>query len=163
MSSRFFSQRGFSMVEVLVTIILISIGILGMVAKQSKTIVYTQDSVQRNTAAMLADDLMEIMRTNASAPSGYYKAMGTAFPTAASSCEPLPNSPQQRLGCWAARTAAALPGAADLGTAEYEVKAEGRAISIRLAWRTQDGQCLDPTRTAADQQTICVYTLVSEL
>ena len=50
------------MIEVLVTLVLISIGVLGMVALQARTIQYTQDAVQRNTAAMLANDLVELMR-----------------------------------------------------------------------------------------------------
>lgn len=59
------SARGFSLIEVLVTLILISIGVLGMVALQGRAIQYTQDSVQRNTAAMLANDLVEMIRAKA--------------------------------------------------------------------------------------------------
>ncbi|MCR3769086.1 type IV pilus modification protein PilV, partial [Pseudomonas aeruginosa] len=47
-------ETGFSMIEVLVALVLISIGVLGMVAMQGRTIQYTQESVQRNAAAMLA-------------------------------------------------------------------------------------------------------------
>lgn len=57
-------NRGFSMIEVLVTLVLISIGVLGMVAMQAKGITYTQDSVVRNQAALLADELMEILRSD---------------------------------------------------------------------------------------------------
>ena len=56
--------RGFSMIEVLVTILLICIGVLGLVALQGRTITYTQDSALRNAAAMLADDLQEMMRAD---------------------------------------------------------------------------------------------------
>ena len=47
------AEAGFSMIEVLVTILLICIGVLGLVALQGRTITYTQDSALRNAAAML--------------------------------------------------------------------------------------------------------------
>src|SRR5690606_12856634 len=59
--------RGFSLLEVLITILLISIGLLGMVAMQGRAIQYTQDSIERTNAAVLANELLEIVR---SAPSG---------------------------------------------------------------------------------------------
>ncbi|KUJ92033.1 MAG: type 4 fimbrial biogenesis protein PilV, partial [Pseudomonas sp. 63_8] len=43
-------SRGFSMIEVLVTVLLICIGVLGLVALQGRTIAYTQDSAYRNAA-----------------------------------------------------------------------------------------------------------------
>ena len=58
------NSRGFSLIEVLVTIVLTTVGILGMVALQSRSIQYTQDSVNRNPAVTLAYDLIEIMRAN---------------------------------------------------------------------------------------------------
>lgn len=73
-------SSGFSMIEVLVTLVLISIGVLGMVALQARTIQYTQDAVQRNTAAMLANDLVELMRAMPEGLADFYNAAGTTFP-----------------------------------------------------------------------------------
>lgn len=58
------NSRGFSLIEVLVTIVLTTVGVLGMVALQGKSIQYTQDSVNRNAAVTLANDLIEIMRSH---------------------------------------------------------------------------------------------------
>lgn len=55
-------NQGFSLIEVLVTILLTTIGILGMVALQGKSIQYTQDTVHREAAISAADELIEIMR-----------------------------------------------------------------------------------------------------
>lgn len=55
--------QGFSLIEVLVTIVLTTVGILGMVALQVKSISYTQDTIQREAAISAADELVEIMRT----------------------------------------------------------------------------------------------------
>ena len=57
-------NQGFSLIEVLVTVVLTTVGILGMVALQSKSIQYTQDAVNRNAAVTLTNDLIEIMRSH---------------------------------------------------------------------------------------------------
>lgn len=55
-------NQGFSLIEVLVTILLTTIGILGMVALQVKSMSYTQDTVHREAGISAADELVEIMR-----------------------------------------------------------------------------------------------------
>ena len=57
-------SQGFSLIEVLVALVLIATGMLGMLALQSKSIQYTQDSVNRNLAITLSNDLLEMMRTH---------------------------------------------------------------------------------------------------
>lgn len=161
-------SRGFSLIEVLVTLLLTSIGILGMVAMQAKAIAYTQDSIQRNAAAMLADELMEIMRTDTNnvltvngrprESSGYYKTSGS-FPEAADDCSSLPNDPAGRLGCWAAHASQVLPGASELLNSEFHIKPIGSTIEIQLAWSVAAGGCLDGN----DAGTVCHYRLRAEL
>ena len=56
--------RGFSLIEVLVTIVLVTVGVLGTVALQGKSIQYTQDAMNRNAAINLAHELIEIMRAH---------------------------------------------------------------------------------------------------
>lgn len=55
-------NQGFSLIEVLITLVLITLGVLGMLALQSKSIQYTQDAVHRNSAIHLANDLLQMMR-----------------------------------------------------------------------------------------------------
>ncbi len=162
MNMRSFNQ-GFSLIEVLITIVLISIGILGMVAMQAKTITYTQDSVQRNAAATLADDLMEMMRADNGSVSNYYKASGNNFPDAPQQCMPLPNDSAQRLGCWAQRAKDALPDAASLLAGDFVIAKTGTAVRIQLAWRVKDGECMDASAVAGSDKTICHYSLTAEL
>ncbi len=61
------SAAGFSLIEVLVSLVIICIGVLGLVALQSRSLVLSQDAIQRNNAIMLAGDLLELMRSNAGA------------------------------------------------------------------------------------------------
>ncbi|PKM24890.1 MAG: type IV pilus modification protein PilV [Gammaproteobacteria bacterium HGW-Gammaproteobacteria-13] len=57
-------QYGFSLIEVLVTLVLVTTGILGMISMQGRSIQYTHDSAQRNAAVDLSNQLVEIMRAN---------------------------------------------------------------------------------------------------
>jgi type IV pilus assembly protein PilV len=110
-------SAGFSMIEVLVSLIIIVIGVLGMVALQSKAIPYTQDSVQRNTAIMLVDDLVEIIRSapaDCTTANSCLKSPGDPFPGPASDCTPSPSSLAEQIGCWASRAGTMLPGAESL-------------------------------------------------
>lgn len=175
-------SRGFSMIEVLVTMVLICIGVLGMVALQGRTISYTQDSVQRNTAAMLADDVVELMRADLgkvltdglpNGDSDYLKAAGSDFPDAPDDCSSLATlSASQRLGCWA-DSAKALPGAAALMNEEFHIcraasssgpddssgcSSSGSTIEVRVAWSVKSGECLD-----GQGNDFCTYTIRVEL
>lgn len=164
---------GFSMIEVLITLLLVCIGVLGMVALQGKTIAYTQDSVQRNVAATLANDLIELMRAKPDglpATSGFYKAKSDAFPSKPAACAPLPDTASGQLACLAERAKAALPGASDLLESEFYVcrskapgncTTSGSAVEIQLAWRVKAGECMDSSDTG--DNTICRYRLRSQL
>ncbi|HCF3685940.1 TPA: type 4a pilus minor pilin PilV [Pseudomonas aeruginosa] len=170
-------QSGFSMIEVLVALLLISIGVLGMIAMQGKTIQYTADSVERNKAAMLGSNLLESMRASPKAlydvkdqmatQSDFFKAKGSAFPTAPSSCTPLPDAIKDRLGCWAEQVKNELPGAGDLLKSDYYIcrsskpgdcDGKGSMLEIRLAWRGKQGACVNAADSSADTS-LCYYTL----
>ena len=58
------AQRGMTLVEVLVTLVLISVGLLGVAALQLTSLRNTQESYVRSQAAILAADLLDRMRAN---------------------------------------------------------------------------------------------------
>lgn len=163
--------KGFSLIEVLVTLVLITIGVLGMVALQSKSIAFTQDTTQRNTAAMLAQDLLELLRAQGKV---FEKKKGAAF-TAVDNCTSTPSEADKQLGCWSQEAARLLPGVdADLLKNEFQVckakaaktcDADGTTVEIQLAWRTRNGDCLDSedANNPDADKSICRYRLRSEL
>lgn len=55
-------QRGSTLLEVLVSVLIFSFGILGLVAMQVRATQYSVDAEDRNRAALLADDLAAQMR-----------------------------------------------------------------------------------------------------
>lgn len=57
-------QRGVSLVEVLVTVLLVSIGLLGVAGLQLSTVQNANSAAQRFEATVLARDILERMRAN---------------------------------------------------------------------------------------------------
>ncbi|QTQ31008.1 type IV pilus modification protein PilV [Aromatoleum bremense] len=52
-------MRGFSLIEVLVTMVVVSVGLLGIAALQAKSLQYAYASHQRSIATVQANDLVE--------------------------------------------------------------------------------------------------------
>lgn len=63
-SARLTGQSGMSLIEVLVSMLIISIGVLGMIATQANAMRFLQSSHSQGAAAMLADDLANRIRAN---------------------------------------------------------------------------------------------------
>ena len=132
-------SQGFSLIEVLVTIVLTTVGILGMVALQSKSIQYTQDAVNRNAAVTLTNDLIEIMRShrddlfNNTPPANYsytelvtssdiYNASGVLQLNVANCPKTgLANSLQEQGDCWLKQVVETLPDASSLLAGSFKV------------------------------------------
>lgn len=57
-------QSGFSMTESMVTLFVVSIGLLGVAGLQVTAKQVSHESIQRTTAAMLAQDMVERLRAN---------------------------------------------------------------------------------------------------
>lgn len=119
-------NKGFGLIEVLVTLLLTTVGILGMVALQGKGIRYTQDAINRNNAASLANDLVEIMRQypdefwvhgtqhyeRLATSNALFNGSGGLVITAESCPTGTPQTLSQQAACWLQRVENTLPGAA---------------------------------------------------
>lgn len=183
-------SKGFSLIEVMVTLLLVTLGILGMVALQSRGIQYTQDSIQRNSAVELTNQFIDMMRTNSSQlfvespprfpannklrdSSLFLKSKGSNFspaPTtpAANACV-APEGAQEQRDCWISQVKTRLPDADTLLTSHSYICQSstagncdglGSTIELQLAWRVKKGACQD-SRESSD--TICIYRTRIEL
>lgn len=168
------------MLEVLISLLLVSLGALGMAALQGKSLRYTQDALQRNEAIQLAQQLLEEMRSNPtgalssnkfSSSSAYYKALGDAFETTTrSDCSTRDRGAggsdvaEADLACWLQSVQASLPVSSEILGASYGIcpsQADGAcsstpssAVLIQIAWKDPTGQCDD---------NLCIYRLRGEL
>jgi type IV pilus assembly protein PilV len=178
-SPRLTRQQGFSLIEVLVAALLVSIGLLGAAGMHMRSIEYTVDTERRQMAAMVASELMETMRGDTTTVlladgmpkadlGGYKKDAGTALPESASAdCQPLASEPDKRLGCWGIRAKQVIPeltDRTDLMTEHFavEVNTTTNVVSITVAWPVKKGQCLDKN-DADSNHDYCTFILRSRL
>lgn len=120
-------QRGFSLVEVLVSIVVLSFGLLGIVGLQAGALQSNHDARQQSAAVVLARELAEMMRGNKDvamrtannpylgsfrtsplAPSAPSFCLGVA---ATSPCADAAAVATAQMTEWLARADAQLPGA----------------------------------------------------
>lgn len=64
-------NHGFSMIEVLVTLLVLSIGLLGLAAMQANSMQSTHSAYLRSQATYLAYDMLDRMRANMANLNGY--------------------------------------------------------------------------------------------
>jgi len=122
--SRVCQNAGFTLVEVLVSIVVLSFGLLGMVGLQAASLQANRDARLQSVASMLARELAEMMRGNkdiANMAAGnpyvgdFSSPLVATTPTyclaAGSVCGSTLLAAQAQLTEWLARTDAELPGA----------------------------------------------------
>lgn len=57
-------QHGIALIEILISVLVLGIGLLGIAAMQSSSVRYSQSAQERTTALIMAGTLVEIMRSN---------------------------------------------------------------------------------------------------
>ncbi len=75
------SQLGTTMLEVLVTIVILAFGMLGLAGLQSKIFVAEMESYQRGQAVVLLNSMVERINANRNAAATYVLAAGTTLGT----------------------------------------------------------------------------------
>lgn len=78
-------QAGFTLIEILVTVVVLAIGLLGLAGLQATSLSFNSTAYQRSQATSLAYDIADRMRANASAAraGNYVIALGAAAPAGA--------------------------------------------------------------------------------
>lgn len=155
---------GFTLVEVLVTALLISVGMLGVATLQGRTLLHSSETLQRSTAAMMANDLMELIRAAPAEWSSHLQNASTPSPST-QPCPLTPGKPHAQLACWLAELAVLLPSSAQLPPGQSYVcrspspgtcTGAGKTIEIQVAWKGSRSECLNV-------QEQCHYRLRSDI
>lgn len=120
--SVFNKQQGVGLVEVLVALVLLSIGILGFVALQVRAMDASNEATNRTMAINLARDLAERIRVNRSSFSDYKTAV---------------NTKKTASGCLSSKSISYIPNCdtkkmAEFDSAEITAKAQSIGQSIRI-------------------------------
>lgn len=148
MTSSLPQQRGSSLIEILVTVLIFAIGMLGMAALQLSALRSTSDSSQRSQAIWLVQDLAERMRANPSGSAAEYAAAPdcTALPAnqCASRYNPTTSSVVAASTCTSSQMAAFDRWEAQCSYAALAAYANnnGRATSRDFVSTRDDGSAL---------------------
>ena len=141
--------RGVTLIELLVTILVISIGLLGLAGMQTVSMQYNHSSYLRTHANNMAYDIADRMRANRRpAMNGDYNIGLEAAPPAGGSVA------ADDLAEWRAAIAATLPN----GTGSVTTNNDGKA-TIRIRWL--DSQDEREGDTEAERRT--TYTLETRI
>ncbi|MFC1578861.1 type IV pilus modification protein PilV [Pseudomonadota bacterium] len=137
--------RGAGLIEVAISLLLISVGTLGLAGLQLSAKRMGYEAVQRSAAATMAVDLLERMRANRGALESYRvaglgAAAGGRLPDPLTACDLLPCSPVQRaffdLWEWERALNGELTSASTGGLVQPLacVAIEGRRVLVEINW-----------------------------
>lgn len=170
-------SQGFSLVEVLITVVLISVGVLGMAALQTRSVQNTESAQQWNEAATLASNVVEIVQTATkdSQVADLLNADGGFEKVAAADCTPdsSPKDLKKWRNCWAESANRSLfkkgenDGLDSLINSNFHIcrtdtagsctsadDDDANAIEIQLAWRGRGDECAASNN---GDPNLCVY------
>ena len=136
-------DRGFTLLEVLISVLILALGLVGVATLLITSSVHTEASLHRSQASTLAREIVERMRVNVQqAKAGSYDIL--TLPSLAQNCEGSGadcTAEQMRdhdLRVWAARVQALLPsGDAAIST---DTSIDPVDITITMSWDDSRGQ-----------------------
>jgi type IV pilus assembly protein PilV len=131
---------GFTLLETLVALVVFSVGLLGIVALQARSIRMSVDSEDRNRAALMADEVISQMWTS---------AVGGGSSTCGGSTVCSLNLTAAELTGWSNRVTAGLPSGAGSVTGP---DANG-IVTVQISWRP-------PSRPTAEPDNVYTTKLV---
>ena len=153
-------QLGFSLIEILISLVVISIGLLGMAALQTTSLQQNQSAFMRSQATLLAYDIVDRIRANDGqvATGAYFVASGsnksncenyTGAVSDTSACTPA-NMAAYDLYTWMQSLAADLPDGGgrvcrsdlkddDLKTPDCEGATSDNPVVVYVWWTDERG------------------------
>jgi type IV pilus assembly protein PilV len=138
-------EAGMTLIEILVAIVVLSVGLLGLAGLQIKGIQVNQGSVYRWQASMLAEDIADRIRAdNVGASNGNYKVTGGVAAGTGSLAT------QSAVTDWLARVST-LPGGTATIPAPVKTASGSNQVTITVGWtdaRAQTGSGVASGATA---------------
>lgn len=127
-------QSGFTLLEVLVAMLVLSIGLLGLAGLMASSMRNNQSAYHSTQATWLAYDILDRIRANrAGALAGDYNAALSS--PACSTAAPSGTIAAQDIGGWKNMIACALPE----GAGSITVTPANRQVSITIQWNDSRG------------------------
>lgn len=132
------SQQGFTLLEVLISLVILAVGLLGLAGLQSVSVINNHGSLMRSEASLLSYDILDRMRANrdqALTTNQYLSGFGdsaSAYTACGTSCSSNAALASHDLSQWKTDVAAQLPG----GEAEVTRQnlPSGAVYIVKMRW-----------------------------
>jgi type IV pilus assembly protein PilV len=123
------ASAGFSLIEVLVALVVLSVGLLGLAALQTNAVGFNHDAYLRSQATILAYDIADRIRANRQ--EAISEAYDSVFATTLPACNAAVAGTvvQQDIAAWRRALVCALPGGN--GQIDWDTAAEILTIAVR--------------------------------
>jgi type IV pilus assembly protein PilV len=157
--SRRLRQQGFSLIEVLVALVVLSLGLLGMARMQVLALQGSRDARLMSSAVLLAREWADMVRANAaaatapdrpywgdfSAPLSQQSAADCLSLRGSGVCDSAEALARAQMADWLARVDSALPGARvricldqtpydSAGLPQWACSGSGDVVAIKMGW-----------------------------
>ena len=143
------AQRGITLIESLVALVITAVALLGLLGIQMRTLVDTQAGVRRAQAIRLIEDLGERMQNNPNALGNL--ATYTTTPTSTTDCKAVACTPADLASYdikqWRDNVAANLPGG---DVRVFIPKGGSRQLGVLIGWREGEYNVDGKARTASE-------------
>ncbi|ABA58729.1 Type IV fimbrial biogenesis protein PilV [Nitrosococcus oceani ATCC 19707] len=142
--------KGFSLLEVLVSVAVLSIGLLGLAGLQTTGIRHNHSAYLRSQATLLAYDITDRMRANRTAAlnGGYTLDLGTPPVTPAKNCNAATCEPGELaaydLYSWFQNVTAVLP------SGDSKIELNSGVVTVTLQWDEKWTQRHKPKKNDGD-------------
>lgn len=147
-------QRGATLIEVLVAVLILSVGLLGMAGLQLTSLKGNQSAYQRSQATLLAYDVSERMRTNlVAAKSGNYNQEDPLHTDCSEYDKAAGTLAQTDMGQWLASLSCVL-GSEAAGS----IKKDGDFFIITIEWQDIRGEIQGETAKSSQIQSFSYRT-----
>lgn len=127
---------GFSLIEVLVALLVLSVGLLGLAALQATGIKFNHQSYQRTQATLLTYEIIDRMRANPSSLASYSLAINSTTPSYTTDCATSACTAAELavydLNKWRNAISTAI------GSTRSSVANSGVLYTISIEWQEQD-------------------------
>ena len=139
MQRRTVPARGFTLIEVLVTLLILAIGLLGVAALQFRGLQYNQDAYVRSQVSFLAYDISDRMRMNRTNIANYapdnYTAQVIVGNSDNNDCDQTLGSDKDNdLNCWHNNFERAMPPGSTAN-----ITTDGTYYTVALTWADRQG------------------------
>ena len=132
-------QHGFTLLEILISLLILKIGLLGILAAQSYSLRQLQDAIQRTQAVAVSSSLINLIQSNAQLlnqlqqPITLHTEIGAdILCSAVSPCSPA-ESARAQFGLWHRQLRAA--GHSSLIDPVFCVEAGGSSVNLDISWQ----------------------------